>query len=75
MKTIIKELTKLDMRNIIVFAILIVWGVGFLNGILSKNTFNGTQSDALAKLDTVMLMIIGYYMNQKSNSTGIKEGN
>ena len=71
MKTIIKELTKVNMRNIIVFAILIVWGVGFLNGILSKNTFNETQSDALAKLDTVMLMIIGYYMNQKSNSTGI----
>lgn len=73
MKTIIKELTKVNMRNIIVFAILIVWGVGFLNGILSKNTFNETQSDALAKLDTVMLMIIGYYMNQKSNSTGIHD--
>ena len=73
MKTIIKELTKVNMRNIIVFAILIVWGFGFLNGILSKNTFNETQSDALAKLDTVMLMIIGYYMNQKSNSTGIHE--
>jgi hypothetical protein len=68
MKTIIKELTKVNMRNIIVFAILIVWGVGFLNGILSKNAFNDTQADALAKLDTVMLMIIGYYLNQKSNT-------
>lgn len=65
MRTIIRELTKVNMRNIIVFAILVVWSIGFLNGSLSYKPITSTQADSLAKLDTVMLMIIGFYLNQR----------
>lgn len=68
MKTIIKELTKVNMRNIIVFAILIVWAIGYLNGSLNYKPITADQATALAKLDTVMLMIIGYYLNQKTET-------
>lgn len=69
MKTIIKELTKVNMRNIIVFAILVVWSIGYLNGSLNYKPITQDQATALAKLDTVMLMIIGYYLNQKTTQT------
>lgn len=69
MKTIIRDLSKINMRNIIVFAILAVWAIGYLNGTLSYKPITSTQADALSKLDTVMLMIIGYYLNQRRTNT------
>ena len=68
MRTIIRELTKVNMRNIIVFAILVVWSIGFLNGTLSYKPITDSQENSLAKLDTVMLMIIGFYLNQRKTT-------
>ena len=58
-------MSKINMRNIIVFSILVVWAIGYLNGTLNYKPFTQNQTEALAKLDTVMLMIIGYYLNQR----------
>jgi glucose uptake protein GlcU len=59
------------MRNLIVFLVLIIWAGGFAYALFNHKDITESQSYSLSKLDTLITLIIGYYLKQniKTNET------
>jgi hypothetical protein len=64
MERILKEMTKVNMRNIIVFFISFVWLCGYSYSLFNYKEITESQTNTLSKLDTLITIIIGYYLKQ-----------
>jgi Na+/H+-dicarboxylate symporter len=60
----LKQLTKINMLNILVFAILFVWASAVLKAIFTHVDLTPTAKSTIDGLQNVMLLIIGVYLNQ-----------
>jgi hypothetical protein len=68
---LLKDLTKVNMLNLIIASILIVWVFATVKSIILKEDMTQSAQNTVDGLQNIMLMVLGYYL--KNNSLGQKD--
>jgi len=65
-ENLLKQLTKINMLNIIIAVILGVWMTATLKCIFTKVDLTPTAQSTVDGLRNIMLLVLGYYLKNKA---------
>jgi hypothetical protein len=63
---ILHKLTKINMLNIIILAIVIIWSAANVKSMIAKEALHESAKETIAQLQNIMLMVLGYYLKSST---------
>lgn len=64
-ENLLKQLTKINMLNIIIMVILSVWMTATLYCLFTHKDLSATAQSTINDLKNIMLMVLGFYLKNK----------
>ena len=67
-ENILQNFAKLNIRNLIIISIVIIWALGVTKGLWNKDELTASAQKMNEDLSTILKLILGYYLKSELTS-------